>query len=368
MTSASEYRVLFCDLRTDQLLDVLPVQSLALDDWIGKTGTMSATIPVPNPALAARVRRVVEPGRTAVWVERGREIWWGGILWTATTTSDNRGYLTVQIQAGTWDSYLDHRVLFDTQTAEQVEQFDIVRGLLDYAQRTPGGDIGIEYGIEMSGMLRDRTYSRYDQPRIRDLINQLASVEQGFEWRITSYRDPGSGRRIKRLQLGAPVIRAGTADVVLDHPGPVLSYTWPVDGTGQANAWQSRGATTNANQAEDSVPLLSPLLLAEDDVTAGWPRLDGTSDYSTVEQQATLNAHARADHARARHPVTIPEITVHMARTPLSPALLGATVRLRIRDLWWPDGLDQRYRVVGLAITPPARGQSEAAKLYLEAA
>ncbi|MFE7116659.1 hypothetical protein ACFU99_14720 [Streptomyces sp. NPDC057654] len=368
MTGTTEYRVLFCDLRTDQLLDALPVQSLALDDWIGKTGSMSATIPVPNAILAARVRRAVVPGRTAVWVERGREIWWGGILWTASTASSTRGFLTVQIQAGTWDSYLAHRVLLDTQEATQVDQFDLVRGLLDYAQRAPGGDIGIEYGTEVSGVLRDRTYSRYDQPRIRDLIDNLAAVEGGFEWRIASYRDPGSGRRVKRLQLGSPVLRTGTADIVLAHPGPVLSYTWPVDATGQANTWQSRGATINANQAAESVPLLSPVLVADDDIAAGWPRFDGTSDYSTVEQQATLDAHARADHARARHPVTIPEITVHMSRTPLSPALLGATIRLRIRDLWWPDGLDQRYRVVGLAITPPARGQPETAKLYLEAA
>ncbi|MFD7106085.1 hypothetical protein [Streptomyces celluloflavus] len=361
------YRVLFCDLRTDQLLDALPVQSLALEDWIGKTGSLGATIPVPNAALAARVRRAVAPGRTAVWVERGREIWWGGILWTANVASSTRGYMTVQIQAGGWDSYLDHRLLYDTHTAAQVDQFDIVRNLIDYVQAAPGGDIGIEYDTHLSGVLRDRTYSRYDLPTIRDLIAQLGAVESGFEWRITSYRDAASGRRVKRLQLGSPVIRSGTADIVLDHPGPVLTYGWPVDATGQANAWQSRGASSNTNQAADSVPLLSQPLVAEDDIAAGWPRLDGSSDYSTVSEQRTLDAHARADWSAARAPRTIPEITV-LIDGRITPALLGATVRLRIRDLWWPEGLDERYRIVGLSLTPPERGRPKTAKLYLEAA
>ncbi|WP_411141396.1 hypothetical protein [Streptomyces sp. x-80] len=366
MTPAT-YRVLLCDLRSDQLLDVVPVSGLSLDDYIGKAGSLQATIPLPNTALAARVRAALVPGRTAVWVERGREIWWGGVLWTASIQSSDRGYLSAQIQAGTWDTYLDHRLLYDTQEARKVDQFDIVRTLLDYVQGTPGGDIGITYGTELSGMPRDRVYSRYDLPTVRDLIDQLSRVQGGFEWRIASFREAQTGRRVKRLQLGAPTIRTGTSDIVLDRPGPVMSYTWPVDASGQANAWQSRGASDNDNQASESVPLLSDLLVDDAALAAGWPRLDGTSDYSTVIEKPTLDAHARADWNIARSPRTIPEITVHMGHAPLSPAMLGTTIRLRIRDLWWPNGLDERYRVVGIAITPPERGQSETAKLYLEA-
>ncbi|MFF2922721.1 hypothetical protein ACFVTP_10010 [Streptomyces celluloflavus] len=366
MTPAT-YRVLLCDLRTDQLLDAVPVSGLSLDDYIGKAGSLQATIPLPNAALAARVRAALVPGRTAVWVERGREIWWGGVLWTASIQSSDRGFLTAQVQAGTWDTYLDHRLLYDTQEARGVDQFDIARRLVDYVQNTPGGDIGITYGTELSGMPRDRVYSRYDLPTVRDLIDQLARVEKGFEWRIASYRDPATGRRVKRLQLGSPTIRTGTSDIVLDHPGPVVAYTWPVDASGQANAWQCRGSSDNTNQVEESVPLVSDLLVDAEAVAAGWPRLDGSSDYSTVIEKPTLNAHARADWDTARSPRTIPEITVHMGRAPLSPAMLGTTIRLRIRDLWWPDGLDARYRIVGMAITPPERGRPETARLYLEA-
>ncbi|GHA19495.1 hypothetical protein GCM10010389_66410 [Streptomyces echinoruber] len=364
MRPASPYRLLFCDLRSDQVLDALPVQGVALDDYIGKTGRLTGNVPIPNRQIADRARRALMPGRTAVWVERGREIWWGGILWTLQLASDPRGFLTAQIQCGGWESYLYRRLLYDSQVAQGVDQFDIVRDLVDYVQSTPGGDIGITYDTEPSGVTRDREFSRYDLPTIGELVDQLAAVERGFEWRIASYRD-ADGRRVKRLQLGHPVIRAGAAEIVLDHPGPVLTYTWPHDASGLANAWQSRGASINSNQATDSVPLMSERLVADDDIAAGWPRLDGSSDYTTVEQADTLDAHARADWTAARRPVQIPEVEVLLGDN-VSPALLGATVRLRIRDLWHPDVLDARYRVVGLSISPPERGRPETAKLYLE--
>ncbi|MCG7528925.1 hypothetical protein MHW47_31360 [Streptomyces sp. OfavH-34-F] len=359
------YRFLFTDLRSDQPIDTLPVQGVTLDDYIGKVGRLTGNVPIPNAEIAARARRALVPGRTGVWVERGREIWWGGILWTLRLASTQRGFLTAQIQCGGWESYLYRRELRDTQLAQGVDQFDIVRGLVDYVQSTPGGDIGITYADgEPSGVLRDRVFSRYDLPKIGDLIDQLAAVERGFEWRISSYRDT-TGRRVKALVLGHPIIRGGTSETVLDHPGPVLTYTWPHDASGLANGWQSRGASINTNQAVDSVPLMSERLVADDDIAAGWPHLDGSSDHTTVEQQATLDAHARADWTAARRPVQIPEVEVLLGGN-VTPALLGSTVRLRIRDLWHPDVLDARYRVVGLSINPPERGRPETARLYLE--
>ncbi|NEB06758.1 hypothetical protein G3I78_48265, partial [Streptomyces sp. SID13726] len=152
----------------------------------------------------------------------------------------------------------------------------------------------------------------YDLRTVREILDDLAAVEGGFEWRISAHRDPVTGHRIKRLQLGHPVIRTGTSDIVLTRPGPVLSYSWPVDATTQATVWQSRGASTNTNASAESVPLMSEVLLDEAAHAAGWPRLDGTSDYTTVEQQTTLDAHARSDWAAARTPRTIPEITVSL--------------------------------------------------------
>lgn len=363
-TPATTYRLLFCDLMTDRLIDSLPASGLQLDDYIGKTGSLRATVPVPNADLAARARRALTPGRTTVWVERGPDIWWGGILWTLSLASDQRGFLGAEIQAGGWESYLYRRLLHDDYTATGRDQFDIVRDLLAYVQAAPGGDLGITADGHLAGIARDGSYTRYDLPTVGDLLDDLAAAENGFEWRVVSFRD-GDRNRVRHLQLGTPVLRTGAADVVLAHPGPVLSYTWPTDATGMATAWQSRGASINRNQTEDSVPLMSPALVAGQDIADGWPLLDGTSDYTTVEVQDTLDAHARADLAAARRPVQIPEVEVLLGGI-VTPALIGATIRLRIRDLWHPTALDARYRVVGMSITPPERGRPETARLYLE--
>ncbi|MFB7452848.1 hypothetical protein [Streptomyces sp. NPDC056194] len=364
------YRVVLCDLRSDQVLDVLPAQGIKCDDYIGKTGAASFTIPVTDSTMARRAREAVIPARTAVWIERDGEVWWGGIVWTREITPPSRGRAGgLAVQAATFDSYLAHRLLTAGWTGTGVDQLDIARQIVDWTQSIKGGDIGIEIDwAQTSGVLRDRAYSRYDLYVVRDVLNQLAGVENGFEWRIRTYRD-ASGRRVKSLQLGYPIIRSSRTELVLSSPGPVIDYRMPEDGTSRATHWYSRGASINQNQAAASYPLMSaPVYVAGAVEPGGWPRLDGTSDYTSVEQQATLDAHARADLARAWTTTQVPTVSVRLDGSGISPGLLGSTIRLRIRDEWHPEGLDARYRLIGLATTPAERGRPETADLLLEPA
>ncbi|WP_405408897.1 hypothetical protein [Streptomyces decoyicus] len=360
------YRALFCDLRTDQVLDALPVSGVSIEDYIGKTGTMSGTLHAPDAATADRIKAAVTPGRTAVWIERDRTIWWGGILWTAAVSSTTRGApAKAEIQAATFDSYLDHRLLTSNFTAKDEDQFDIARRLVDFAQSSDGGDIGIRLGAAPSGVKRTRTYSRYDLPKIRELLDKLAAVDGGFEWRIHCYRND-AGERIKELQLGHPRITTsrGRAETVLDYPGPVMSYNFPYDATTRATHWQSRGATSNTSNH----PLMSTPLHITGATEAGWPHLDGTSDFTTITTKAALDEHAAADLAEAWTRQVIPEITVNLEAAQLTPAILGATIRTRIADVWTSAGFTGRYRVVGFTVRAPERGQPETASLTLDAA
>ncbi|WP_327374707.1 hypothetical protein OG393_12395 [Streptomyces sp. NBC_01216] len=357
------YRALFCDLRTDRVLDVLPLTEAKFDDFIGKPGSLTATVPLPEGRLAVRARDALRPGRTAVWLERDGDIWWGGVLWTCTPASDEQGRLKVQFQAGTFDSYLDHRILSGDLAGTAADQFDIARTLVTHAQEQPGGDIGISLGHELSGVTRDYAYDYSALGRVRELLDKLAQPADGFEWRVHCYRDT-QGRRVKRLQLGHPRIQTGHFDIVLDHPGQVLTYSLPADSTVQANVWVARGESANTDQAQESRPL-TVREETPDDLTGGWPRLEQTSDHSGVRDGDTLRSLARAELSRQNRPETIPELTVLLDGR-ITPALLGARVRLRIHDLWHPEGLDRPYRIVGLAVNPPQRTKAETATLYLE--
>ncbi len=381
------YRVVICDLRSDQLLDVLPVTGLSFDDYIGKTGTCSGTIEITDKRVAERIRLNFIPARTAIYIYRDKSIWWGGILWTRTPATDERGFVKVAFQASTFDSYFEHRRVFDTQTFVGEDQLDIVRGLLDYAQGQTGGDIGIVYDQLISGVGRDRTYLNYDLPIIREQIDLLSNVDNGFEWRMRAY-SASNGARVRNLQLGYPKIRVGSEDIVLSSPGEIVKYSLPEDGTTVANYWQSRGASINQDASEDSTPLMSTRYFYPQDLDAGWPRLDGNSDYSTVSEIDTLNAqykgrfrifkgieaNIRADGTVDMEPhelrqfefVVIPEIDVLLGSGKISPSILGASIRVRIKDIWYYEGIVQRYRIIGVKISPAERGKPESASLYLE--
>ncbi|MEU1284900.1 hypothetical protein [Kitasatospora sp. NPDC005856] len=364
------YDVLVCDLRTDRLLDRLEITGVSYDLYIGKTGSLSGTVHIPDPDTARRVRAALVPGRTMIYLSRSTafasEIVWGGILWTRTPGRDGRGYWTVNIQAAGLESVLRaHRLLTDTFTAAAIDQLDIARQLVAYAQAAPGGDLGIEIDwSQTSGVTRDRVYSRYDLPWIGTLLDQLAGVQGGFEWLVHVFRDD-TGARHRTLRLGYPRIIVAGGDVILKSPGLIGTYSLPEDATRFATAWQSRGATVNTNLAAASVPLMSALLTSPDDIAAGWPRLDGTSDYSTVTTQDVVDQHAAADLAAARRPVLVPAVTYASGDT--AQPQLGAYARISIRDDWFYDGMSERYRIVGLKVSPEERGRPESTELYLEA-
>jgi hypothetical protein len=358
------YQLLVCDLMTDTRLEVLPISGVSWDDYIGKTGSLSGTLPVSSSAMAQRIRETALPGRTMLHLMEDGQLAWSGVLWTRTRQRDARGFYSCAIQAGGLEGYFrSHRLLFADLVAVGADQFDIARQLITYAQAQAGGNLGVELDASLSGVLRDRSYSRYDLPWIGNALDQLASTQGGFEWRIQVWADSAGVRR-RSLRLGYPTLTVGGADMVLDSPGPVTTYSLPEDATAMANSWQSRGASTGTDMGAEQVPLMSALLTTPSDWSAGWPRLDGTSDYSTVETQDVLDQHAAADLARAVRPVAVPSVSYTGGDRPQ----LGSYVRLRITDTWHYDGLDARYRVVGLKVTPAERGRSQTTDLFLEVA
>jgi hypothetical protein len=362
--TTAPYRAIFCDLRTDQPIDILPLRDVSLDDYLGKPGSLSGTIPVPDAALAARVRRI-EEGRTSVYLERGGDLWWGGIIWTSTLQASEQGVLTVALQAATFDSYAGRRRIRSDLTYQGVDQLALVRSLWQYLQSAEGGNIGVSYGSETSGVTRDASWRDGDETIVADAITQLAALDNGFEHHIAVYRDPATGTRIRQLRLGNPKIVTGATDLVLDRPGAILSYSFPRDATRGGTTARARGATVNDNQVQESRPLYSAELVAQDLITGGHPRIDLSSDHNAVTDTATLASLAAAELAAARGAVVIPSVTIRLDDM-VPPSLLGRTVRIRITDEWFAEGLDARYRIVGARVRPPERGRPDTAELYLE--
>lgn len=393
------YRAIFCDLRSDETIDVLPMAQVSFDDYIGKPGSLDGTIPLPNTALAARARHIVE-GRTSVYIERGGDLWWGGIVWTRTLTSDDHGIMTLGIQAATFDSYASRRIIRDLLgkgrplSFNQQDQLAIVRGLWDYMQKPPavdpadpsnpiydpqhyGGDIGVTAGTEGSTTFVSAIWNDGDETTVADAIETLANTDTGFEYRIAVYRDPVTGKRVRRLQLGqiddtdqSPTgqvakIRNGTTDLILDRPGSILTYTMPYDATRGGSTARARGADVSSDQSTHAGPIVCDEVVDDALIYGGHPRIDLSSDHNTVTDKATLTSLARAQLATSSGSVMIPDVTIRLDDL-VPPALLGRTARVRITDQWFAEGLDSRYRIIGVKVTPPERGAPETAELFLE--
>ncbi|MDR6975391.1 hypothetical protein J2X68_002075 [Streptomyces sp. 3330] len=379
-TTTTPYRAIFCDLRTDDTIDILPLRDVTVDDYIGKAGSLSGTVPVPNAEMAARVRRI-EEGRTSVYLQRGNDLWWGGIIWTSTLQSDDRGVLSLGIQAATFESYAGRRrIRQDLAFPGTDDQLEVARKLWRHLQTgeladdgTPpaptGGDIGVTYGSETSGRARSASYRDGDETVYLEAIDALAALENGFEHYIAVYRDPVSGTRVRRLRLGSPKITTGSTDLVMDRPGTILSYTFPRDATRGGTTARARGATDNTNQAVESRPLFADADIPDGEalIAVGYPRIDLASDHNDIASTTILRSLANAELAEGTGAVVIPEISVRLDDL-VPSALLGRTVRLRITDEWWTEGLDARYRIIGVKVSPAQRGRPDTAELYLEEA
>lgn len=357
----SPYRAFFADLRTNIPIDVLPLQGLEFDDYIGKPGSLTATLPVPNRRMARRVREIVE-GRTAVYLERGDQVCWGGIVWTLTPAMDEQGLVTVALQAATFDSYAARRHIRQNLTFTDTDDLTIVRELWEHIQSAPGGDIGVGYASAPPGTRRTVAYRDGEETLVEEAIAQLAAMEPGFEYLVSVYRDPVTGQRAKRLLFGAPRLHIGEGTTVLDLPGDILTYSFPRDATRGGTTARARGGTPEGAEG----PVLSDEHVALTLIDNGYPRIDTTSDHSNVTDKAALNALARAELAALAGPVVIPAVRVRLDAD-TTPSLLGTTVRLRIHDVWFSPGLDASYRVVGVKVTAPERGRAETAELFLEA-
>lgn len=378
MALETPYRAIFCDLITDQTLDILPLRDVSFDDYIGKAGSLSGTIPIPNKDIADRVKKVQE-GRTAVYLERGGDLWWGGIVWTATLQSSGRGVLTLGVQAATFDSYASRRrIRTDISFTTPTDQLEIARRLWkeldvqdDPTVPLPEGKqprrLGISYGTEESEVLRTASWRNGDETVYLEALDQLASLQNGFEHQILVYRDPADGKRVRQLRLGWPKIVNGATDLLFDRPGVILSYSFPYDATRGGTTAMARGASTNSNAGTESRPIHSTQQVASDLLADGWPLIDLSSDHNEVTDTLTLDSLAKRELAEAQGAVVIPSISIHLGGV-VPPALIGRIARIRITDEWYSQGLDARYRIIGVKVAPPERGRPDTAELYLEEA
>lgn len=103
----ANYRVIFADLvppvGSSGIREEIPVNDLKWSKILNSAGAMSGWVDLDHPKCT---RANIDPGGTAVYIERGGLLVWGGILWTAKVDTVTR---KLELGAEGFWSYFKHR-------------------------------------------------------------------------------------------------------------------------------------------------------------------------------------------------------------------------------------------------------------------
>lgn len=296
------------------------------------------------------------PGRSFVVAERDNEPFWGGIVGSRTYQAQSK---SVQVYARVLESYPDRRFI----TADFAETNEQLQVFLDLYNLMQADSNSLRVGLPtFSGTtLVSKTVSAKasEYKTYRNLIDNLADGESGFDWTIDWARQGGA--YIKTLRYGYPFLGSTNAGGLnFEYPGNITNY-WHTSAIG--------GAGTNIfglGAGEGDTMLVSQvvhsLLLA-----GGMPRYDVSLSHKDITQQAVLDD-ITAQEATIRK---IPGISVTVELAADQDPVFGSYSPGDAATLWFKDPLNPTLttwvsRIVGWDYKPPSADSTEYAKITFE--
>lgn len=352
------YRYLFADLLSNVVIGELPLTGVSFTQQLNQAGTFQGHILLSGvDSTGYNVANSTIPGKCAIYVDRDGDLVWGGVIWGRDYNSSSQ---VLSFSAREFESYFERRRINTTTAFTNVDQLTIAQNLVTLAQSALYGNIGVQVGVETSGVLLSRTYYDYELKTFYNALQDLSRAEDGFDFNIqVNYN--GSGEPSKTLVLGYP--RIGTvysasnpSAPVFEFPaGNVVEYEYPEDGSVAANKIYALGAGSNEGK-------LVSIAVDTSKYADGWALLEEQSNYSDVTDQTYLNELALGQVNAVSYPPTTIKLVVPASVNPVfGTYAIGDDARLRITDQRFPSagndaGLDAIYRIVGLNVQPGENG------------
>jgi hypothetical protein len=370
----AEYRYVFADVLSDADIAELDVTNPSMDRRIIQPGAFSCDIPIPSKDVGALVKRVIPDPQTRVpqsivHVYQDGLIWGSYIIWTSKVAVDGRGRTVVSVQGATLESWLNRRLLDADVTFAQADQIDIARALLLEAQAGwlpyyDSANLGITALGGTSGVKRDRTYLKSEAATVGKRLEELANVNDGFEWMINTWLDESIGARRREWVWGYPGLGQQDTAHAFELPGNITALTVTQDVTSAGTAFWARGDTPESDVTAAAQPLMTAAPIVSDDLlSAGWIWLDSVSDHQGVTEIGTLQDYAAWYAETQAGAIRTIEASVRLPDSgAFHPSRLGDYALLTAVTEFWPLD-DQRaptftaaVRVVGMKLKPATRG------------
>jgi hypothetical protein len=354
------YTFLLVDMVSGQVTGAVPLLDVFLSRDLLGNDSLTGSLALADPSVqASGPHSLTSESRTAVYVDRDGRLLFGGPIWKRLWDSNTK---LLQIQAEGWMSYLNRRIILQDSTYTNVDELTIAAALVTQMQVGVNDNVHIIVPNLLSGEPRTITYLATDRKSYGQALVELATLLDGFD--VGFEATYVGGVPTPNLILGYPrrgasYLTGTVGAAVLEYPGNVSSYRWPIDGTLLAtqvivDGQGSGGANPSAIQQNAGL------------LQSGYPGLDRAFSYSDLTDQAQVTSHVQAQAAAWAQPTAFPEVRVRAELDPiLGSYTVGDDIRLILTDPWFPAlqngaaGLDMALRIIKLDIQVQTRDQPE---------
>lgn len=341
------YTFLICELKTGVVLDSAPFMIEGEPSRVLQGhGAGTLVLPVLDPACPAGWEQMLLPWRSLVLVlDEDERIVWHGIPNDDTTDSAE----TVTYPCVTVEGYFLRRYV-PTRKFVGVDQADIARSLASICGDAAG--IPLEYDCPKTGVLRDREYADDENARVYNRLQELAAVEDGFNWTVdVGWADDNHDRVKYTFRTGYPYFgyRPEHPDHVFDLPGNIVGFD-------HARPWGDGDAATHVRAIGDGEGDARTMSAPVVDVArerAGWVRLEDRRQFSGVTERSTIESHAQKVAAQLFGGQDVLTLTVRSGEgTDLGDLTLGDAARVTVDAP--TRTIDKNMVVVGWSLDPSA--------------
>lgn len=357
---ATQYRYLFTDLLTNQVLAELPLTNVNFTQQLNSAGTFTGELLLSGVnAYGLNILAATIPARCCVYVDRNGVLEWGGIIWQRNYNSTTQ---RLKITAREFLSYFERRLITNTRAFTAVDQLQIVETLVEQALATPYGNVPMLYNQDSgstntSGILSTRTYYGYELKTVMQAITDLATSAQGFDFEISVYYD-GTGSLAKSFntyypKTGETYTTADSTIPTFELGGNISSYDYTEDGSKAVNSIYVIGAGSSdaelISNAQDATKFAN-----------GWALLEDHASYTDITDTSLLANLASAQIFAASYPPLTLKVVAPPYIDPVYGSYeIGDDVRVRIKDSFFSQGLDTSYRIVALNVQPGENGPEQ---------
>lgn len=297
-------------------------------------GSAKLVMPLVPGNAAAVTPEMVKPPRAIVAFEKDNVLMWAGPV--ITREYDLKAD-TLTLNCEGWWNYVRRRLVQTPGfTYSATDQISIATGLITWMQSWTDGDLLINTsGAALSGVLRDRTYPYYEHASIGTLIEQLAAVENGFDFRLYPrwYGGIANTAMELRMEFSYPATGRNTGiafDVDANADAERVTDDWSAFATSVTAMGQGTGVTQLTSIMNNNNLMHATL------------RLEAIESRTDVSISATLTEHANRRLKRGAQ--GIQDVSVTFDTSYLGELRMGDRVRVRAdRGLLQ---LDNEYRIV----------------------